>query len=172
MRLFVALHLSHEAEKALLRAQNVLHRHGCGNFTQPENLHLTLAFIGQTSRIGDAIAALSRIHASAFSLSLDGLGQFGDGLYWAGVRPSPQLCTLQQQVIIHLEEEGFSFEARAFTPHLTLCRRFRSSTPVDAAAVRNAMGGVSCLIRRVSLMESLQIDGKTVYRERYSKALH
>ena len=172
MRLFVALHLSRGAEKALIRAQDVLRRHGHGNFTRPENLHLTLAFIGHTQRIGDAIAALSQLSASAFTLTLDGLGQFGSDLYWAGIRPSPQLQSLQLQVVTLLEEEGFSFEDRVFQPHLTLCRRFRSESSVDVEAVERALGGILCPIRRVSLMESLQENGKTVYRERYGKALH
>ena len=44
MRLFVALSLNTPTKEALLAAIQQLRRQGRGNFTPPENLHLTLAF--------------------------------------------------------------------------------------------------------------------------------
>ena len=51
MRLFIAVSLSPPVREALLAAQRELRRQGRGAFPPPENLHLTLAFLGrQTAR--------------------------------------------------------------------------------------------------------------------------
>ena len=47
MRLFVAIQLNEKVKHSLLSIQEKLRRLGVrGNYTPPENLHLTLAFIG------------------------------------------------------------------------------------------------------------------------------
>ena len=46
MRLFLAIQLSPAVREALLTAQDALRRQGRGSFPPPENLHLTLAFLG------------------------------------------------------------------------------------------------------------------------------
>ena len=61
MRLFVALLLDQACEDRLWQARCMLERHAAaGNFTRRQNLHLTLAFLGETDRvapIGEAMAA-------------------------------------------------------------------------------------------------------------------
>lgn len=171
MRLFVAVHFTNNVVDALLRAQDTLRRQGRGNFTRPENLHLTLAFIGETARWQDAAQAVEQIEAPPFPITLKGIGRFGD-LYWAGVQPSVQLTSLQQQVKLALEAQGFPLEDRPFQPHLTLCRQFRPQAALSIEEAEHALGQPSCLIRRVSLMESTHVSGKRVYSERCGRKLH
>ena len=48
MRLFIAITLSDAMKDALIDVQNTMYEHGVrGNYTKEENLHLTLAFIGE-----------------------------------------------------------------------------------------------------------------------------
>ena len=48
MRLFIAINLSDEMRSALIDAQNDMYESGVrGNFSPEENLHVTLAFIGE-----------------------------------------------------------------------------------------------------------------------------
>ena len=48
MRLFAAIELSDEMKKALVRFQDSLKDAGVfGGYTKPDNLHLTLTFIGE-----------------------------------------------------------------------------------------------------------------------------
>ena len=59
MRLFVAIRFSPAVEEALWTAVGDLRRQGAGTFTRRENLHLTLAFIGETDRLEDARQAVA-----------------------------------------------------------------------------------------------------------------
>ena len=63
MRLFVAIQFSPVVKTALLEAVSTLKRKGTGTFTRPENLHLTLAFIGETEDLPGAKAALDAVCA-------------------------------------------------------------------------------------------------------------
>lgn len=92
-----------------------------------EQLHLTLRFIGEVDeRMAEEIdLALARIAAPAFELTLQGLGQFGDGAphtLWAGVAPNEALTRLAAKVDSALRNAGFAGDNRRFTPHVTLAR--------------------------------------------------
>lgn len=170
MRLFVAIHFSAQVNQALLRAQAALRQQGSGNFSRPENLHLTLAFIGETDRLADAIRAIKVVSQPSFSIKLQKIGHFGD-LYWVGAVENPALSALQKQVSKALTDQGFSLEKRTFLPHLTLCRRYRHNGTGNLADVSAALGTPECRITRVSLMESKRIQGRLVYVERFGKDL-
>ena len=163
MRLFVALTFPPHVHAALLRAQTALKKQGRGNFTREENLHLTLAFIGETDRIDEARAALHEVSSSPAALKFDRAGAFDD-LIWVGAELSPSLAALQKDVTARLKDHGFSLEKRAFRPHITLCRRFVPYGKRDLAALEQALGSANCCADQVILMESLRIDGKLVYR--------
>ena len=98
MRLFVAVRLSEEMQEALISAQNALYDRGVrGNFTAGENLHLTLAFIGEYPEAEPVLDALERVSFSPFELSPEGLGCFGD-LWWAGLKESAALSAVVRRV--------------------------------------------------------------------------
>ena len=63
MRLFAAIQFSPAVKAALLEAVAALRHQGTGTFTRPENLHLTLAFIGETEDLPGAKAALDAVCA-------------------------------------------------------------------------------------------------------------
>ena len=89
MRLFFALPLSLPVREALSAAEAALRRQGRGSFPPPENLHLTLAFLGETSDLDGARAALAGVSCRPFSLAVGGpLGHFDD-LWWGGGRARP-----------------------------------------------------------------------------------
>ena len=73
MRLFVAINLSENIKNALLKAQSDLKNQGFyGNFTRRENMHLTLAFIGETEKRFKAVDALKKISFERFERSVVG----------------------------------------------------------------------------------------------------
>lgn len=96
-------------------------------WSEPENLHLTLRFIGEVSEdvAQDIDAALAQIHAPAFSLTLTGVGMFGGSKgrqLWAGVADTPALLHLQAKCESALVRIGLAPEGRSFLPHVTLAR--------------------------------------------------
>ena len=129
MRLFVAIRPSPAVRDVLLDAEAALRRQGRGTFTRPENLHLTLAFLGEVedpASVREALAAACT--GGAFSLTVGGLGRFED-LWWAGIRDNERLEALALRVQNALRQAGFSVERRPWRPHITLVRRWRGPRP-------------------------------------------
>ena len=127
MRLFVALAIPDAVAASLMLVQGGVPG---ARWQGREQLHLTLAFIGEVDG-RDAAAiddALAGIRAPGFSLQLHGVGQFGEGkrsrshALWAGVRPNPALEHLQRKVDTAIRRVGMPQEAHKFTPHVTLAR--------------------------------------------------
>ncbi len=171
MRLFVAIQFSTEVRQVLLRVQDVLRQQGHGRFSLPENFHLTLAFIGETERLTDAIHAIEQIHTRPFPVTLSGIGHFGD-LYWAGAVLTQPLADLQAQVSRALTANGFSLPDREFCPHLTLCRRYCPGNTLVQRAAEMALGQPTCIIDRVELMESRPAGANIVYIPRFKQKLY
>lgn len=125
IRLFVALDFPDDVRQRLA---------GLGGgvpgarWTEPENLHLTLRFIGEVpeDQAADIDLALSEVTAPAFDLVLDGVGVFGAGhnarVLWAGVERGDALSHLQAKVESALVRCGLPAEERKFSPHVTLAR--------------------------------------------------
>jgi 2'-5' RNA ligase len=97
----------------------------------PDNLHVTLKFLGQTPAerlepIADALAAVAARH-SAFDLDVLGLGAFPTltraRVIWAGLAAgAPRLAGLAADVEEALVPLGFAPEGRPFAAHITLGR--------------------------------------------------
>src|SRR3546814_4902030 len=66
----------------------------------PENLHLTLRFIGEVdgATFEDIVEAMAQVRGAPFDLALEGVGHFETArrprMLWAGVAPSPPLRRL------------------------------------------------------------------------------
>ena len=166
MRLFFAIPLPPPVRETLAAVQDGLRAQGRGAFPPPENLHLTLAFLGETEDLAGAVAALAAIRARPFSLSVGGpLGRFDD-LWWAGVRAGRALEDLALSLQADLRARGFSIEDRPFQPHITLVRRWQGEAP--QVTVPHA----KMVVRRVSLLRSDQTGGKRIYTELEHHSLH
>ena len=103
--------------------QNNLQRMGVrGNYTPAENLHLTLAFIGEYSDPEQVLEVMDGIPFEPTELKLDGLGCFGD-LWWIGLEPSSELQSYVRGLRHALGEAGIPFDRKRFSPHITVLRR-------------------------------------------------
>ena len=159
MRLFIAVSLSEDVKDALITAQNEMYDGGVrGNFTSEENLHLTLAFIGDYPDAEAVLSALSGVSFTPFAIALDGVGCFGD-LWWAGVKASPALTAVVRRVRRALAEHGIPFDRKKFSPHITLLRKARGEMP----GLR--LGTAAMTVERLSLMRSDRGRHGMIYTE-------
>ncbi len=129
MRLFVAIRLSDEVKDALIEAQDALYDRGVrGRYTGEENLHVTLAFIGEYPEAESVLDALSAVGFAPFEVTPEGMGCFGD-LWWAGLAGSDALEVLARKVRRALAEHGIPFDRKRFSPHVTLLRKASGKLP-------------------------------------------
>ncbi len=101
----------------------------------PDNLHITLKFIGAAAAtvLPDIIRAMQQAIAGhhAFTLQLRGAGRFQSAL-WMGVEPNAALSALASALNEALAPLGFAPETKPYRPHLTLARLTPSPPPVGA----------------------------------------
>ncbi len=103
-------------------------------WTPPEQLHLSLRFVGGVSgeQLQGIAEALSAVRVEPFPLGVEGVGRFPQrgrpSVIWAGVGTGhPLLHQLRQQVDDRLLSTGVPFELRSFIPHFTIGRTVEAS---------------------------------------------
>lgn len=170
MRLFVAVNFTEPFRKTLLGYQNQLRKYvspdgGKPNWTREENLHLTLAFIGEYNRPKDVIRALERIEWEPFTISPAKIGRFGS-LRWAGIENGERAVRLAEAVRASLKENGIPFDEKPMKPHITLVREL--NTEEDVKIIPD---GTEMTVNRISLMKSERIGGKLTYTEVWGKSM-
>ena len=159
MRLFIAVKLSDAMKDSLITVQNTLYDRGMrGNYTSEENLHLTLAFIGEYPDAETVLDALSSVAFRPFELSLEGMGRFGD-LWWAGMKDSAALTAVVRRIRRALAENNIPFDKKRFSPHITLIRKASGEMPGTAPE------SVSMTVNTISLMRSDRGRHGMIYTE-------
>lgn len=125
MRLFVGLDLPWELRARLVALQSALPG---ARWVPPENLHLTLRFIGEVSpnQAEEVDLSLQALRGKRFGLTLCGVGTLNRGgrevALWAGVERNPALEHLQAKIETAMQRAGLAAERRRFLPHVTLAR--------------------------------------------------
>jgi len=126
MRCFLAIELANEAKEELLRIQKILPEAKM-KFVEPENLHLTLKFLGELEdfQVNKIKAALEKINFKKFQARLGSVGVFPLPTFvrvvWVSLEPAEKVKELHKQIDSALEKEKFRAD-RAFESHITLTR--------------------------------------------------
>ena len=159
MRLFIAIQLSDAMKDALTAVQDKMYDQGMrGNFTSRENMHLTLAFIGEYPDKEQVMDALSSVTFSSFTISLSGMGCFRD-LWWAGMEESAMLAAVVRRIRRVLAENDIPFDRKRFSPHITLLRK--ATGTMSGVQVEK----VSMEVERISLVRSDRGKRGMIYTE-------
>ena len=165
MRLFIAIQLSDPMRAALTDTQKLMQRQGVrGNYSRPENLHLTAAFIGEYSDPDLVLDVLEQIRFEPFQIRLNGIGSFR-GLWWAGIGECPELKALVKRIRRALAEAGIPFDRKKFSPHITLVSKPVSPDGSIPAAVLEHPPAGKMTVEHVSLMRSDRGKNGMIYTE-------
>ena len=170
MRLFIAINLNDTTRNSLITLRDELRSSAeLGSFTLPENLHITLAFLGECNAKQTAAAkiAMDSVSFKPIEIRIERIGRFGGGqgeaLWWAGARVNEALSDLHRDLTDKLIAVGFSLDTRKFSPHITLGRR------VVTDAVPRWIEPFGETVSKIDLMKSERIDGRLTYSAIYQK---
>lgn len=163
MRLFIAIRFENKILDALTRFQGELKKQGVtGRFTPRENMHLTLAFIGEYNDPEAVLEAMEQVEFRPMEIRLDGVGWFDD-LFWVGLNDNPQLVDYVKKLRHQLAEAGIPFDRKKFSPHITLIRKYAYAGG-RRVAIPSPPGG-SMIATEVSLMRSERGKNGMIYTE-------
>lgn len=179
MRLFIAINFDEETKERLWAICQRLRPHMQSvRFTQKQNLHLTVIFLGEVAepRVEAVKLALNKLEAAPFSLCFGWPGVFsrtnGD-ILWLGLQGDEEqaLAKIYNFLYYQLTSAGFAVEKREYTPHLTLAREVFWQKNFIKSSFAQSFPLITTKVSRVSLMKSERIEGRLTYSELSGKDL-
>lgn len=171
MRSFIAIPVPEEDAPALHKVQQALE---VGRAVDPENWHVTLAFLGDQpeSVLEELHERLSEIAVEAFEMRIAGVDVFGGrspSVLHARAEASAPLTRLRKKVRAAARATGIDLPRERFRPHVTLARFRRRMTMLETqriAGVLEAYGDLDAgrhEVGRFALYRSQLGQGGPVY---------
>ena len=135
MRVFIAIDIDDKIRKAIADLQKQIAskvdvKKGDLKWVEPNNIHLTLKFLGEISdeqleEVKEIVNTVAQAHQK-FNLEIESVGSFRrqkrkSRLGGAG-KGTDALLALQKDLDDLLAQAGYPKEEREFSAHLTLCR--------------------------------------------------
>jgi 2'-5' RNA ligase len=143
MRLFVGIAISDEVRANLREYQQGLQRSSVQDkWVNPESLHVTLKFIGETQKLLEIERELFSVKARPIELAFREVGFFTPQkprVFWAGVHAGSGLESLATEIEEKLFRIGIPREPhtyQGYQPHITLAR-VGSGSPQGSPRDRN-----------------------------------
>lgn len=160
-RLFFALWPEAGVQEALEAFARELRAECGGRAISARNIHLTLAFLGETERalLPRLKALAATVAAPRFDLSVDYVEHWRHNhIVWAGVKQCPEaLQALAAGLGAKLRAIGFKIDERPYVPHITLVRDARQAPALTRAPP------VGWPVKDFVLVESVPREGVRVY---------
>lgn len=150
LRSFIAVEIPAELQRAIASHTAALQKalpKPLIRWVPPQNVHLTLKFLGDVSpanleRLAEALKVEAAVH-EPFPISLGGLGAFPSArrarVIWIGLDAPADLGALQRGVEAAAARLGYGPEERPFSPHLTIGRVGQSASASDQQRIRAAL---------------------------------
>lgn len=173
MRVFIGVRLPESIKEQLGAVQEEVKRASLkGSFTDPDNFHLTMRFIGEVNpeqkcAIETALARCTQ-EQGPFQIETAGLGNFlkkNKWIIWLGIKESRQLHQVYDQLNAELLGEATTVaDEVAFIPHLTLGRGIVLSQEWEDLCKVPLPSDQKIPVTALTLFESVRVNGKLVYR--------
>ena len=129
IRLFFGLELPGELRMRIAALSAGMDR---ARWVEPEDLHITLRFIGEVGEpaMEDIAQEAAAIRFEPFRVTLSGAGHFERrgrvNAVWIGIEPNPALAALRDRIEAAAVRAGQPPEGRKFRPHVTVARLDRA----------------------------------------------
>ena len=123
MRLFIAIKLDTDMKQLVGSIQNSFRRQNIrGNYTPDENLHLTLAFIGEYGNPDEVLDVLESVPFRSVPISFSDVYIYRE-MCLVSIARNPGLESYVRRLRRALAESGIPFDKKNFKAHITLVRR-------------------------------------------------
>ncbi len=128
-RVFIAVDLIDQLKEPIIRMQKELMSSGVDmKPVEPENLHITLRFIGEISKdlVEEVKKRLGGIKYGQFAMRMRGVGAFPSierpRVIWVGIEEGARDLANLHELIMRLTGDIGERDERGFVPHLTIAR--------------------------------------------------
>ena len=161
-RIFIAIRFDERFKQGLVSLQDALKARGVqGNYCPYGNLHMTLAFIGESYDLTAIRKAVNEVAFEPFNLTLGKLGTFPTkaGVIWCGLKDNNSVTELTKRLRDRLKANGVSFTDDVFFPHISLAQH-PSEIVTDIDVQETSMR-----VEKIFIMKSERIDGELIYSE-------
>ena len=163
MRLFIAINFEEDMLDALGEIQDDLRMSGVkGSYTPRENLHMTLAFIGEYDDPEQIVEVMRKVPLRSFSIRLSGYRPFKDMMF-AEFEENENLRDYVKRLRAALLEEEIPFDRKKFMPHVTLIRRAECTK--GKALLPEFRDSESMRVNGISVMKSERGKHGMIYSE-------
>lgn len=173
MRTFIALRFEEVANDIIYNTlKEVKTISDTGNFTHKKNLHLTVLYIGETSKetLEAMKSKLMEINLKGFDYTANQIRTFKKSssrlIVYLAVDKIEALENLYLNVHKLLKEIGVTIRSEKYTPHITLARQVLIK---NGESLHN-IDTTSLLLKAksISIMESTRVADLLVYKELYN----
>lgn len=123
MRQFIALTFNSSFKEELVHIMDSLKEENIeGKYYDPDNLHMTLAFFGETNRQDEIMEIIQSIPLPEITITLNRIGRFKK-IYWIGIKDNPVLEEYVTTLRNVLKAHDIPFDDKPFYPHITILRK-------------------------------------------------
>jgi len=151
----------------------------------PQNIHLTLKFLGDVSptnleQLAETLKSEAASH-EMFSMSIGGLGAFPNQrrahVIWIGLEAPLALAALHHGVDAAAAQLGYPGEDRPFSPHLTIGRVAQTASGSDLQIIRGALESTkvgilgTIRVQAIHIFKSTLQPGGSVYTRLYDLSM-
>ncbi len=170
LRSFIAVEIPAELQRAIARRIAALQEalpKPLIRWVPPQNVHLTLKFLGDVSpanleRLAEALRAEAAAHEQ-FTMSIGGIGAFPSArrarVIWIGLDAPADLTALQRGGEAAAARLGYGPEERPFSPHLTIGRVGQSASASDLQRIRAALEATT-----VGVLGAARVDAVHIFK--------
>lgn len=158
MRLFIGIKFDEKTMFLVDRIQGMLYNEGVkGNFTNKNNIHLTLSFLGEVNN--DKVDVLKKIIDSIDVSKINTIDIIGidvlKDMIILNVNKSVELDNIYNDLVNKLSSNNFNIDKRPYFPHVTLVREKNKDYKKEL--------NIKSKFTKITLFESTRINGVLTY---------